>query len=164
MSKAPSSTKKAIIYQGYSHPFEEKSTYQGRVVTYVVLEELFQLTRSKMTLRVVRINNAATEAKFVDLPIKDDFFHRAVGDKAVYVALPFLPVAIDPTHSLLIVRGVPGCIKDDDPVRRGQRDAERASTCRQHKDVAIVILGRIIKVCKKDDAAEVRSGQMGARI
>ena len=105
-----------------------------------------------MTLRIVRINNAAAEAKFVDLPIEDNFFHRAIGYKAVDVALPFLPVAIDPAHRLLIVRGIPRCIKDDNPVCRGQCDAERTSACRQHKDVAVVILGRIIEVWKDDTA------------
>ena len=119
----------------------------------MVLEQLLKLPRSKVALRIVRVDDTAAEAQFVDLAVEDDLLHGAVGNEAVNVALALLTIAVNAADGLLVVRGVPGRVEDDDAVGSSQRDAKGAGACGKHEDVAVVVFGRVVEVCGRLSSA-----------
>jgi len=69
------------------------------------------LFASHEVLRVELIYHSVGHALLVDLPVIDGLLHCVVSDEAVDVATLGLSVAVDPTHRLTVVAGVPRGVK-----------------------------------------------------
>lgn len=65
---------------------------------------------------------------------KEQFVY--LSQEAIDKHRPDLAKAVHPVHALHVVRGIPGCVKDDHPAGGDQVDAKWASFCWDEKQLA----------------------------
>ena len=109
------------------------------------LEQLPQRIEGEMALDVFGgVDDAGGEGLLVRLALEDFFFNGARGDEAVDETVLFLAVAPHARESLLVGRGVPVRIEEDEPVGADEVEAAAAGLAAEEEDELLAV--RVVKL------------------